>query len=344
MTSALARSYPPFPFTAAAPASAPRLYTLVDLGTHADGAPLLPVAINDHGEICVSAACARPPGLVRAFCWRQGERTPAGIAFGQAPAVALSNEGHLAGVTGTAPRALRAWASHRGNFGEELWPDSVSAARGVNAAGQLVGNVLFDAGEFSLSRAFVLGAGGGPARFLTPPQGGTTIATGINDAGDVVFNAAPLGAPAGETRAWCLHENFYVAIASLGGGRAWATAITPQGRVVGHSLTAEGETHAFLWEDGHTTDLSALPGTMSQALAANDARTVVGRVVEAQAGARAFRWTPDTGMIALEEIVAAPSGWLLREAVGINREGAIVGVGDRDGLPRGFLLQPAARP
>jgi hypothetical protein len=83
---------------------------------------------------------------------------------------------------------------------------------------------------------------------------------------------------------------------------------------------------------------------MSHALAANDARTVVGRVVDAEAGPRAFRWTPDAGMIALEEIVAAPPGWVLREAVGINREGVIVGVGDRDGLPRGFLLRPAARP
>jgi probable HAF family extracellular repeat protein len=334
------RSRSPFPTPANPAATAPRLYTLTDLGTHLDGMPLLPVALNERGEICVVTAGAHPNSVIRGFCVSGALRIPAGTATGHSPVTCLSNRGLLGGTVGQAPDALRAWSSHFGAFGERLWPDSASVVRGVNALGQVVGNVRFDAGEFALSRAFVFGPAG-PARYLTPPQGGTTFATGLNDDGAVVFNAAPLGAPPGDTRAWCLRDECYDLIGGLGGGRIWAAAITPAGRVVGHATTENGETHAFLWEDGATRDLSALPGTMSQALAANDQRIVVGRAVDAHQGPRAFRWTPETGLTLLEEHVAAPHGWVLHEAVGINFDGTIVGTGTLHGQPRGFRLRPA---
>ncbi len=329
----------PFALAETAPTPARPLYILTDLGTHADGAPLLPVALNDRGDICACAASPYPSNAHRGFCLSGTLRVPAGIAFGQAPATCLSSNGFVAGAAGTAPLALRAWASSVGTFGESLWPDSVSVARGINASGLIVGNVLFDAGEFALSRAFVLPPVG-PAKLLTPPQGGTTIATALNDAGDIAFNAAPLGAPAGETRAWCYREQSYVAIAGLGEGRTWANAITPHGRIAGHALTADGETHAFLWEEGHTRDLGTLPGAMSEALAANDHGVVVGRVSDAIAGRQAFRWTAETGLALLEDSVAAPHGWRLLEAVGINRHDWIVGVGTLHGQARGFVLKP----
>jgi probable HAF family extracellular repeat protein len=341
--SAPARSYPPFPALASedfAPrAVAASRYHLTDLGVHLDGSPLLPVALSDTGDICVSVTSSQPAGIVRGFRVSGSARIPCGVAFGHAPALALSRNGHIAGVSGTAPKALRAWASHAGIFGDQLWPGSVSVARGINSSGQVIGNVLFDTGDVALSRAFVFNFPG-YARLLTPPQGGTTFATGINDAGDIVFNAAPLGADPGETRAWCLHEQHYIAIASLGGGRAWATAITPGGRVVGHSLTETNETHAFLWEDGVTHDLGTLGGAMSQALAANDQRSVVGRIVDAHAGTRAFRWSPDAGLVPLDELVGNLDGWSLHEANGINRDGMIVGLGTYHGQRRGFLLRP----
>jgi probable HAF family extracellular repeat protein len=330
----------PFAVAEEPSASARPLYVLSDLGLHTDGAPLLPVALNAEGEICAYAASPHPPGVIRGFCLTGALRVPAGVAFGQVPATCLSSNGFTAGAVGTAPKALRAWASHVGAFGESLWPDSVSVARGVNASGQIVGNVWFDAGEFSLSRAFVIPEVG-PAKLLTPPQGGTTIATALNDAGDIAFNAAPLGAPAGETRAWCLRDHCYIAIASLGGGRAWANAITPGGRVVGHSITGDGQTHAFLWDEGSTLDLGSLPGATSEALAANDHGVVVGRFSDATAGRRALRWTMDTGLRLLEESVAAPHGWVLHEAIAINRHNWIVGIGSLHGQPRGFLLKPA---
>lgn len=330
------------PFPSAAVPAAPSLYVLHDLGTYTDGSPFLPVALSDGGDIAVSAAGAQPAGIVRGFLLTaRGTVEPAGIAFGHPPVTCLASNGLVAGTSGTAPRALLAWSSDLGIFGEDFWPGSVSVARGINAAGHVVGNVLFDAGDFSLSRAFVL-TGRGQARLVTPPEGGTTFAVGINDAGTVVFNAAPLGAPPGRTRAWCLHHGDYEPVPGLGGDRAWATAVTPAGRIAGHSVTADGATRAFLHEHGATLDLGTLGGGMSLALAANDRCTVVGCVRDPGRGSRAFRWTPETGCTALDELVVAPAGWSLEEAVGIGRDGTIVGRALRHGEPRGFVLRPAA--
>lgn len=321
----------------------PGHYRFADLGCHSDGSPFLPVAINDRDEIAVTAAGRYPLGVVRGFCISGALRTPAGLAFGQEPVTCLNHDGLGAGAVGTGPRALRAWAAPLGIFGEQLWPGSVSIARGLNRRGQIVGDVLFDAGDFTLSRAFLL-TGPGLVRCLTPPSGGTTTAIAINDTGDVVFNARPLGASRHETQAWCLSEDRYLPIAGLGGGYAWATALTAGGRVAGRSFTAGGATHAFWWEDGATTDLGTLPGWTSEAIAANDQRTVVGRLLDARGQARAFHWSPEGGLAPLDDLVALPEGWQLHEARGINARGVIVGRGTWRGVPRGFILHPRTGP
>ena len=338
------RSAHPFAHVAAGPApSAPTRYRLFDLGTHLDGAPLLPVALNDDGDICVEAASRYPSGIVRGFCLSGAHRIPVGVAFGLSPVAALGSGGLVAGATGTAPRAVRAWASHIGSFGERLWPDSASQARGINASGQIVGNVSLEVGETTLSRAFFVSPQS-PARMLTPPQGGTTVATALNDLGDVALNSSSLGAPAGETHAWLFRDGAYFAIPGLGGDRAWATAVTPEGRVAGHSRSGDGATHGFLWEDGVTSDLGTLPGCDTEMLAANDHRVTVGRALEPLHGPRAVRWSPDLGLVLLSDLVVERTGWHLQEALGLNRRGEIIGRGLCDGQPRGFLLRPDFAP
>lgn len=325
--------------TATDPGSAPQLYRLSDLGTDEDGSPLLPIAINDHGDICVSVASRRPAGIVRAFSLTASARAACGIAFGESPVTCMSNRGHTAGVSGTSPKALQAWASHLGSFGDRFWPDAPSAVRGINASGHITGNVMFDVGEFMFSRAFVYGERG-IADFVAPPGGGTTFATGINDAGDVVFNASAIGDTGGEAQAWLLRDGTYHEIRGLGGRRTWASAVAPSGAVTGYSLTSDGDTHAFLWEAGAVTDLGTVGHAMSQALSANRRRVVVGRLISADAPTTAFIWTPELGMSALTDHVELPAWWKLREAVGVNRDGLIIGTGTCDGQPRGFVLRP----
>ncbi len=314
-------------------------YTLADLGCHLDGSPLLPVAINDSGEIAACAAGSHPAGIFRGFHLAGRLCVPSGVAFGAPPVAALSANGLLAGAAGTAPKALCAWASHRDIFGERLWPGCTSRARSVNARGDVAGDVHFEAGELVLTRAFLLPAAGA-ARLLTPPQGGTTTAAALNDAGDLAFNATPLGADAGTSRAWLLQEHTYVPIPGLGGGSVWARALTPGGRVVGRAETVDGSQHAFLWEDGTTLDLGAPVRGLSEGLAADDHGVVVGRMIDALGAVRACRWTRETGLQALADVVRLPAGWVLHEAVGINSAGDIVGTGTWFGRPRGFRLRP----
>lgn len=314
-------------------------YVLADLGCHLDGSPLLPVAINDRGEIAACAAGAHPAGIFRGFHLAGRLYVPTGVAFGAPPVAALSANGLLAGAAGTAPRALGAWASHLDLFGEKLWPGCTSFARAVNARGDVAGDVHFEAGDLVLSRAFLL-AGHGKIRLLTPPQGGTTSVAALNDAGDLAFNATPLGADPRTSRAWLLLQQTYVPIPGLGGGSAWARALTPAGRVVGRAETVDGSQHAFLWEDGVTHDLGAPVRGLSEALAANDRGVVVGRMIDALGEARACRWTRETGLLALADVTLRPAGWSLQEAVGINAAGEIVGTGTWFGRPRGFRLQP----
>lgn len=334
------RSY--FPFSIASRVAKPApAFTFSDLGTHPDGTALLPVALNDAGDVYATARDPRCASQVRGYRVRDGDQEPLGIACGQSPVIGLGLDGRAVGARGVEARALRAWASHLGTFGERLWPGAISFARGINARGQIVGNVLFDAGEFLLSRGYLLEAAG-QSKFLLPPHGGTTVAKAINDAGDVALNATPLGASLDETRAWCLRGNCYCSIPCLGGRRSSANALTPAGRIAGWSLTATGVRHAFLWENGHTTDLAAGNSCNSEALAANDARTVVGRILAPDGTPRAFRWTAATGLRPLDEQVELPRGWRLREAVAINRHGVIAGAGIRRGKLRGFLLTPTA--
>lgn len=313
-------------------------YAHADLGCHLDGSPLLPVAINDRGEVAACAAGNSPPGICRGFHLAGRLCVPVGLAFGRPPVAALSHNGLLAGVGGTAPKALGAWASHLDIFGERHWPGCPSLARAVNARGQVAGDVLFEAGELVLSRAFLLGPTGG-ARLLTPPQGGTTATAGLNDAGDVAFNATPLGS-VGVSRAWVLRQQIYLPIPGLGGGSVWAQALTAAGRVAGRAETADGSQHAFLWEEGLTIDLGAPARGTSEALAANDEGVVVGRMIDALGRAQACRWTRPTGLQALADLVVLPAGWSLDDAVGINSAGEIVGTGTWFGRPRGFRLRP----
>lgn len=331
------RSLFPFSLSGRAPAVSSGDYTLVDLGVDETGAPFLPVALNDAGDIAV-AVHGRNTGRVHGAVLRGATRERLGEATAREPLVSLSSTGQAAGVSGDAVREWRAWTAHLGAFGEKLWPGAMSEARGINAHGDIVGNLTVDAGEFGLSRAFVRSAAGN-VKWLTPPHGGTAFATGINDAGDIVVNSTPLGASRDDSRAWLVRDQCYISIQGLGGRRAWAHALTPHGRVVGRALTAAHGTHAFVWDDGIATDLGAIEEGESEALGANDQLTVVGRALRRDGTRCAFRWTPDEGLKRLDELVGLPRGWTLREAVAINARGDIVGTAAHRGRARGFLLR-----
>lgn len=322
---------------------APRAYTIQDLGLHLDGGPLLPAALNDHGHLAaVTIAPTGTPGtgaVHHGLCLTGYLRTPANQAINRDPVTSIARNGFAAGTAGESEGTFQAWCTPRGAFGAALWPEYNSLARGINARGHTVGEVHMQAEGHTFSRAFFLGDTCEP-RLLTPPRGGTTSATAINDAGDLVLNSIPFGATAAESRAWCLQAGRFTALPGLDGSGWAAHALTPYSRAAGWALTAAGEKHACLWDENGITDLGTLPVHSSEALALNDQRTVVGRLADPQGNRRAFRWTPEEGLVLLDHTVVTPLGWQLLEAVAVNAHGQIAVRGLLHGQPRGALLHP----
>lgn len=142
-----------------------------------------------------------------------------------------------------------------------------------------------------------------PPNSSCPQQGGTTFATGVNEAGEIVFNATPLGAAPDQTHAWCFRDGAYLPLEALGGGRAWAAAITPRGLVVGHAHDAAGTTRAVRWYRGQPLDLNMRGAYTNEGLALNEHSTVVGRLTDPTGERRAFRRTPEDGLVRLEDLL-----------------------------------------
>jgi probable HAF family extracellular repeat protein len=93
---------------------------------------------------------------------------------------------------------------------------------------------------------------------------------------------------------------------------------------------------------GSMLDLGVLPeGSLSAAEGINNAGQVVG-ASDFSGRLHAFVWSPSTGMLDLNSLIPANSGWVLEFAYAINDLGQIVGYGTLNGqqTPEAFLLTP----
>jgi len=159
---------------------------------------------------------------------------------------------------------------------------------------------------------------------LPVAYGGSSVATGINNQGQVVGYSDSI---AGNPHAFLWEEGNMTDLGTLGGGTSKANGINDRGQVVGYSLIpAVQEVHAVLWDAGVMTDLGILPGyeDASEAQGINNAGQVVGEsVYEDKKGQRfshAFLWQ-DGVMSDLGTLEPYPSSY----AAGINDVGQVVG-------------------
>jgi probable HAF family extracellular repeat protein len=150
--------------------------------------------------------------------------------------------------------------------------------------------------------------------------GGTqSVATAINDSGQVVGNADTAG---GDTHAFVWDSlDGMTDLGTLGGHYSEAIAINASGQVAGWSHTAHGETHAFVWDSlNGMTDLGTLGGNQSNAIAINASGQVVGYSSTAGGQFHAFVWDSLNGMTDLGTL-----GGIESYAVAINDSGQVVG-------------------
>ena len=225
----------------------------------------------------------------------------------------------------------------------------------INSVGQIVGGSGYPHG--SETHAFLWTKKGGIKDLGFLPGGDYSVATSINDAGQVVGTSNSTNGmhgflwtsanglsqltslhPTDNSSAYAINQSGQIAGASgshaalwtansvkdlgtLGGDWSEARGLNNIGQVVGVAESSSGP-HAFLWIDGSgMKDIGVLPGdSSSRANHINDQGKAVGSS-EGMQGVRAFLWTRTAG---IQELASLPSG-SYSEAFGINNSGQIVG-------------------
>ena len=170
--------------------------------------------------------------------------------------------------------------------------------------------------------------------------GSTSLAFSVNASGQIV-GSSDTTTP--NVRHAFLYQNG--AMTDLGPilgttGSSYAGDINAVGQIAGSAAPMGEGPRAFIYDtrDNSIIDLGALPGTTIRGtMAINASGQVVG-----SSGDRAFLYR-DGAMIDLNTLLPANSGWVLKEAVGINDRGQIIGRGMYNGQDfTSFLLSPVA--
>ena len=149
-----------------------------------------------------------------------------------------------------------------------------STARGINAAGQVVGWANTSA---NVDHAFLWQSGS--MQDLGTFGGTFSYAYDINDAGQVVGVAKT---SANISRAFLWQSGSMQDLGTLGGSFSSANAINAAGQVVGSSATSGGFSSVFLWQSGSMVDLNSLIDPMagvriSSAIDINDSGQILAR-------------------------------------------------------------------
>jgi probable HAF family extracellular repeat protein len=321
-----------------APLAAAQKYNIVDLGTFPGGAVSQGNAVNVVGQVTGYARFAN--FNAHGFIW--SERTGM-VDLGSIPPAS-----------------------------------DFSVAQGINSFGEVVGYSYH--GQSEAAHA-VLWSHGTLRDLGTLPGGVGSQATGINDVGQIGGWSSGTDVDV-HAVIWSKQGVQDLGILP-GGTYSQGFAINLEGEVAGSADDANGNSNAILWNKAAGMQaLPMLPGSLpgasangindlgqavggtgefavlwgndkehtainlgsvqgangGTAFAINDAGQVVG-----WSGFTAFVWSRETGMLDLNKLIPANSGWSLTIATSINARGQITGEGVIDGKEHGFLLTPVSR-
>lgn len=311
-------------------------YLLVDMGVPDGGISSYATGINPDGVVV--GFYSTPAFSQRAYVYSGGVMSDLGTLGGAiSSATAINRHGRIVGFAETTQGALHAY-SYRGDGLKDLDPryeGSEMAAWALNGRGEVVGAK----GLSSPSMAFV--HHNGLLTELGTLGGTSSVATGINDSGQIIGSAST--ADDVENHAFVYQNGTMTDLGTLGGTYSGATGINASGQIVGYSSMADESLHAFLFTNGLMQDLGLLPGHFGcMAWALNDRGDAVGQC-QASLVTHAFIYRKGR-MRNLNHLVddVEAKGWKLEVAAAINNAGQIVGWGQHKGNRRAFLLIPVA--
>lgn len=259
---------------------------LVDLGT-LGGQASSAAGLNDLGHVVGTSEA--PDGAPHVFVYANGRMRDIGN-FGSdlVEARDINNGGQIVGLYRRTWPEYRAFSYANGNMTDlgDLGADPAYAAD-INNQGHITGSAgLANAGQPARVHAYLYRDGamhelGG----FAGPGAGSSFASAINEAGDVVGTALGGG---GEERAFLWRDEVMYNLGTLGGASSAAGDINEAGQVVGVSDGA-----AFLFEAGAMMNLNDLvtpiPGWhLTNAVAINDHGQILAVGCQADATCSAF--------------------------------------------------------
>jgi probable HAF family extracellular repeat protein len=305
-------------------------YTLVDLGTNR-----IPQAINPKGEIVGSREYPHTRFDPNPLKWRHGQVKA--LQDFNARALAVSDGGMIGGEQFDVPIS---WDPQDAEYFYSL-PESAVLGTIVGISDQQAVGFFRDLGTDAM-RCFVASSRGGEATDIgTFAQGTFCVPKGINASGQVV-GAADVSAGVEHAFVWA--DGSFTDLGTLpAGSTSIAYAVNDAGHVVGSSFDPSRQADvAFLWSNGRMTELGGTQGHFAQtrALAINARDVAVGTgSVAGDDDSHAVRF--EGGKV--HDLAAETPGlqhWKLLAAVGIGKDGTIVGYGKKDGRAEGFMLVP----
>lgn len=312
-------------------------YSVIDLGSLGDSDSEA-TAISGSGLVVGTSFTRRNDGSRQqhAFLWQEGVGmtdlgSPPRFPFWSPSGV--NDDGWVVGTT----RGPNPWAGvlFRGGDWLILALGRYGAATSVNNQGQVVLRnhcgrtpcaILYEDGDFTDLGAL--------------PGDHSSLGTAINGSGQVVG-----GSSGSRGRSFLWQRDTGMVELALPVQSSSASAISENGLVAG-SFSADGvQYRPYFYRDGEMLDLGTMPGDdRAAALGVNSLGQVVGWSGSRSDPRHAFLWQEDLGMVDLNELIPANSGWELISAAATNDAGQIVGRGKIGAATHAFLLRPVGPP
>ena len=327
MTGTLARVMIVSVYLLSAQSAFAQQYTVTDLGT-LGGNFSTAYAINARGQVVGASGSLGSYPPTHAFLWSDGAMQDLGLLPGKewSWATAITDSGHIVGYSGDiAGDQAFLWTAETGLIALPI-PSRDARALGINALDHIVGWRAPSPNEAFLYRDGVI------------ESLGPFTAYGINDDDHVV------GKGPGVARLWDADGPHDL---DDEGGSSAAYAISADGLVIAGESSRGGPDyprHAVLWTPYGISDLGTLPGGNEAQARAMSGTLIVGGSSTTPLGDAWHAFVYDTNgpgyAVDLNDLIPSDSGWVLREAMGINSAGQIVGDGSVNGEEHAFLLTP----